>query len=57
MESSTETVEGNNLNPRQDVGPHCNEQANGDTNLYLSPPTFISGRGQMGKEIDQMSIC
>ena len=40
--------EGNDPNPRQDVEPYRNKQANGGINLYLSPCTFISGGRQAG---------
>lgn len=50
-EAESVTVEGNNQNPLQDVGPYCDEQANGGINLYLSSLTFISREDKRGKKL------
>lgn len=49
--TTSDTQQGNNQNPQQDVGPHCNEETNGCLSLYLSPLTFITGGRQTGKEL------
>lgn len=50
-QSESVTVEGNNQNPPQEVGLHCDEQANGGINLYLSPLTFLSREDKRGKKL------